>query len=69
MNYPGLKPGVSRINDPKCLRFAPDSNSSPSLKARGFLAGFIKLGKIAPTELLRQKKQLRNQPDEKLELA
>ncbi len=22
MNYPSLKPGVSRVNDPKCLRFA-----------------------------------------------
>jgi len=41
MNYPGLKPWVSQVKDLKCLRFAPGGHSSPSLKARGFLAGFI----------------------------
>jgi len=43
MNYPGLKPWVSRVKDLKGLRFAPGGHSSPSLKARGFLAGFIKI--------------------------
>jgi hypothetical protein len=43
MNYPGLKPWVSQVKDLKCLRFAPGGHSSPSLKARGFLADFIKI--------------------------
>jgi len=41
MNYPSLKPGASRVNDPKCLRFTPGGHSSPDLKARGVLADFI----------------------------
>jgi hypothetical protein len=41
MNYPGLKPWVSQVEDLRCLRFAPGGHSSPSLKARGFLAVFI----------------------------
>jgi hypothetical protein len=42
MNYRGLKPVVSQVNDLNFLRFAPGVHSSPSLKARGFLAGFMK---------------------------
>jgi hypothetical protein len=43
MNYPGLKPAVSQVKGLNYLRFAPGGHSSPSLKARGFLAGFINL--------------------------
>ena len=42
MNYPGLKPCVSQVKDLKFLRFAPGGHSSPSLKARRFLAQLLK---------------------------
>jgi len=41
MNYSGLKPWVSQVEDLKCLRYAPGGHLSPSLKARDFLADFI----------------------------
>jgi hypothetical protein len=43
VNYHGLKPVVS-VGPVKqiCLRFAPGGHSSPGLKARGFLADYLK---------------------------